>query len=1268
MERVIVNNIPSSNRKDFGYRGINTSKSHNDNQNDMVNDILDLFNKTNEIERIVKENADFIKLENTNLESINSSLINEYENLVDDFNSILGGQSTRKKVILPKDCYVDDKLYGAVINNTTCDITARPSRKISKLAVFDSITDGIYIPDSLEVDIRSRTINTISETDNDIYAPFYNDNQMYWTRKVVTDNTVDEVVTEYIINLAEEIMTTAEMNEITIHPFLGNISNVYVRYGDSNPWEEIEGVNYHPAVGNDQKTGYMKTPRPLTLTFPNVKANQIKIILRSTTFMEGETNLRNFMFGIKHIGAYINYYGTYDSYNFSTEVSFDEIDDVVIEGLTFDFNNDSQSSKFNSDIDYEFYYKDEYGSYQKIYEELPFVAPSKDILIKLRIGEKYKEVNLRAITVSYKAIRQDYSLLVSYMQDMRVDYQENFNVYFTVKASDSNELTEITSCEITLDDGVTWTDMNVAFDGLRYRYEHESLKEVTIKDRCMIRVYDFDGRCGVSNKFRISAEIFDLVPEIDHIQNFVAKVGETFKVYYYAGDDNRITKHEFSDSNGNDWTNVVPGEEVSDVRGLTFKRYYLELTFKTVGVKNCLIRVYDGINEPVESNEFEIDVKAIEPSGITIDNYVATINRGTTLKLNQSIVPSNTTNKAIHWSTSDPSVASVDEFGLVRAINKGTCKIKVETYNREHYAICDLTVLVPVSNVTLNSTNLALYIGEQFDLNETIYPADANNKAVRWSCANSNITISNSGLVTAIRTGSSSVTVTSVDGGHSATCIVEIRVPVSDLLLNKESLTMQVDDQHQLLATVKPDNAYNKTVNWSSSNPSIVSVNNGLLTALSHGNVMITATTDHKGIPKYCTVNVLTPVSAVTLNKINTRIYLDQTEKLTATVIPSDAFNKAIRWRSSNTSVATVDENGTVVPISTGQTIISVTTEDRSKVASCNVVVVSRVSDFNLNYSSVKVLAVGETQWGKEIDIALESFLSTTITEKEEILITSDNENVVMPVHVDGNEWTTDLNRLIKFKAVGLNNGIANINVALKSGRISKSLVVQAGKPIESFQFEDVDIIDNVPTVKIPAGFSRKVRYNIKPINCIFHFGDCEGSLSPNHPEYASLDLVDSGVVGIYHNQVFSETVKEITNTYTCRGFYNNLGKFDVNWISEKYNIELNWSDEHPQVSKVDKFGSVTIPLRFVPIDELQGQVSDYDFVDDMTIANNVVDAAKFNMVSFSITNSDDQFEALLKVALKPGSENVENKKNIIRIKGKNAANYVEVPLTLVVE
>ena len=164
--------------------------------------------------------------ESTFIESKYKVLNDKFARLLDKYNELVQGKSSRKVIILPEDCKVSSIVNGAKINPSTCDIKVLPFRSVSKLAIFDSVTDSMYIPDSLNVDIRSQTTNTITETDNDIYAPFYNDNQMYWTRKVVTDNSVDEVVTEYVITLAEEIMTTEEMNEIVIHPFMCNVVDV----------------------------------------------------------------------------------------------------------------------------------------------------------------------------------------------------------------------------------------------------------------------------------------------------------------------------------------------------------------------------------------------------------------------------------------------------------------------------------------------------------------------------------------------------------------------------------------------------------------------------------------------------------------------------------------------------------------------------------------------------------------------------------------------------------------------------------------------------------------------------------------------------------------------------------------------------------------------------------------------------------------------------------------------------------------------------------
>lgn len=405
MKSVTINNIPSANRKKFGFKGINSSEAHNDNQNEMLNDILDLFNKVNAVERVVNENLDFIKYENTNLEVMNAMLLKKFEQLSLDYNDILKDNMVRKITIHPESCTVFDKQLGAIIDKRTSSITARPSKKISKFAIFDEISDSIFLPDTLNVSILGSNRGIISQADNDIYAPFYKDNNLYWTRRSLTDNTVEEVQAEYIITLPEDIMTTTEMNEIYINPFMCKVIDVQVRYGDSTSWESVTGIDFNPAVNNDSTLeGYIKSYRPIGLSFPNKKVNQIKIIVRCDNYIEGETNIRTFMYGIKEIGGYINYYSNYENSSFQFDVTIPDTFKYVITGIKPYFNNGSEFGNYSRDFSYEIYYKDSAGDYHKITDNFPFTPSTNDLRIKCKFGERYDEINIRKIEVVYKKL------------------------------------------------------------------------------------------------------------------------------------------------------------------------------------------------------------------------------------------------------------------------------------------------------------------------------------------------------------------------------------------------------------------------------------------------------------------------------------------------------------------------------------------------------------------------------------------------------------------------------------------------------------------------------------------------------------------------------------------------------------------------------------------------------------------------------------------------------------------------------------------------
>ena len=170
------------------------------------------------------------------------------------------------------------------------------------------------------------------------------------------------------------------------------------------------------------------------------------------------------------------------------------------------------------------------------------------------------------------------------------------------------------------------------------------------------------------------------------------------------------------------------------------------------------------------------------------------------------------------------------------------------------------TVIYKVTGVSLNKTSTELTVGQSETLTATITPDNATNKNVTWSSDNQNVaTVDANGNVTAVGAGTAQITVTTADGSFTDTCQVTINaatVSVTGVTLDKAELTLTEGGSESLVATITPDNAANKTVTWTSSNPSVATVNNGVVTAVGAGEATITVTTADGGFTAECTVTV----------------------------------------------------------------------------------------------------------------------------------------------------------------------------------------------------------------------------------------------------------------------------------------------------------------------------------------------------------------------------------------------------------------------------
>ena len=166
---------------------------------------------------------------------------------------------------------------------------------------------------------------------------------------------------------------------------------------------------------------------------------------------------------------------------------------------------------------------------------------------------------------------------------------------------------------------------------------------------------------------------------------------------------------------------------------------------------------------------------------------------------------------------------------------------------------------VKVTAVTLNTSSLSLVEGETQNIVATVSPSNADNKKVLWTTSNSSVTVVSEGKVTAVKVGTATITATSEDGGKTATCTVTVTEktnPVESVTLNKTEISLTVGDEATLTATVTPDNASNKNVEWSTSDSNVATVADGKVTAIKAGTATITVKTSDGGKTATCTVIV----------------------------------------------------------------------------------------------------------------------------------------------------------------------------------------------------------------------------------------------------------------------------------------------------------------------------------------------------------------------------------------------------------------------------
>lgn len=204
---------------------------------------------------------------------------------------------------------------------------------------------------------------------------------------------------------------------------------------------------------------------------------------------------------------------------------------------------------------------------------------------------------------------------------------------------------------------------------------------------------------------------------------------------------------------------------------------------------------------------------------------------------------------------------------------------------------------IPVTKVTLSEKTQNIEVGATVQLTATVEPSNATDKRVFWTSSNPNVVAVNNGVIVAISSGYSFITATSADGIHSDVCVVWVTpaiVRVTKFNVSPIKKSMYIGDTTNLTTTIEPANATNKTVYWSSSNPEVATVANGVVTAVGQGTTTITATLYDYKLPinygdsyTYPGDKILTTTCVITVSKKSATPTPSVTPKPTAKPTPT---------------------------------------------------------------------------------------------------------------------------------------------------------------------------------------------------------------------------------------------------------------------------------------------------------------------------------------------------------------------------------------------
>lgn len=340
-----------------------------------------------------------------------------------------------------------------------------------------------------------------------------------------------------------------------------------------------------------------------------------------------------------------------------------------------------------------------------------------------------------------------------------------------------------------------------------------------------------------------------------------------------------------------------------------------------------------------------------------------TLYTGESVTITPTLTPANTYNKAVTYSVSDPSVASVSSGGIIRAVKAGSAVITVTTADGSNISqTVNITVKQYVTDISLSVGQITLYTAQTSQISAAALPSDASDHTLGYTSADDSIaSVDSSGLITAKKAGSTLVTIAALDGsGVSKTVHIAVLQMAQSITIDNSITDIYLGFTYQMNVSILPEDTSDKSVSYVSSDPNMIEVSAaGVLTPKSRGSAVITiSTNDGSNLSASMSLCVKQYVQSIALSENEMSLYLGESKTLKASVLPLDADDQTYSYISSDESVATVNSSGKVTALKAGSAVISCRSNDGSNVtASCLITVRQYIKEISLSESDITIPA-----------------------------------------------------------------------------------------------------------------------------------------------------------------------------------------------------------------------------------------------------------------------------------------------------------------------